>query len=435
MARDLARADEELGTCLVEGRWALALATCGDILQAAPSALSVRLRLSEIYAKAGHRDHALFLLGLLVDRCTAAGLPLWALAALKSLAALGAADPARERAWVERYAASSAALSKTATRPAPPDPATPVPTGPVPDSLDEAAQTAFARACDLSAVAEPASQVAPLPLLSELDPANLEAVYRAGELRRLAPSALLMRQGDPGDSLCFITSGEALVFTQVEGGPPRELARVGEGTLVGEMALVSAEPRSASLVAATFLDVFVVGSETLTYLARQEPSVAKVLERFTRERLLKNLVASSPLFAPFTAEQRAQLLTRFQGVEYEPGALIVAEGHPGMGLYIVLMGQVEVASDAGGAHVPLARLHSGDVFGEMSLLGGGPTSAAVTAVAPTTALFLPKDDFLAIVEGVPTLLAHFATLANQRAAAQSVLLGRSGDLAGPPPGP
>ena len=98
---------------------------------------------------------------------------------------------------------------------------------------------------------------------------------------------------------------------------------------------------------------------------------------------------------------------------------------------IVLMGQVEVASHVGGAPVPLARLHSGDVFGEMSLLGGGLTSARVTAITPTTVLFLPRDDFNALVEGVPALLAHFATLANQRAAAQSVVLGRSGDLQGP----
>lgn len=431
MTRSLHQAQEELGEQVASGRWPQALELCNDILAAVPHALAPRFVLADIYAKAGHHHHALHLYTLLADRCGQAGLPLLALLALKALETLGAPDPGRVAAWVQRYSAHSRDLDKTAPRPMAPDPQIAVPQQPPADSVDEAAQTAFARACVAENLPEPCVYVAPLPLLSEMTPAALFSVYGAIKIQTFQASELLMQQGHPGDSLYLIALGEVVVFTTDAQGRNVEIARVGEGTLLGEMALVSAEPRSASVVATGPVVAAVLESQALAALGRSEGSLMAVLDRFARERVLKNLLATSPLFQPFSPEQRAQLLARFQGVEYEAGAVILPEGLPGPGLFIVLMGTVEVSSHSEGRHVPLARLHSGDVFGEMSLLGGGATSATVTAVTPTTTLFLQKDDFMALVEGVPGLLAHFATLANQRAAAQSVVLGRSGDLQGP----
>ncbi len=431
MTRSLYQAQAELDEQVASGRWPEALALCNDILAAVPTALAPRFVLADIYAKAGHHDHALHLYGLLADRCGQAGLPLLALVALKALEALGAPDPGRVGAWVQRYAANSPDLDKTAPRPSPPDPQLPVPLQPPLDSVDEAAQSAFARACLAEHLPEPGVYVAPLPLLSDMMPEALLSVYSAIKVQTFRVSQLLMQQGHPGDSLYLIALGEVVVFTTDAQGQNAEIARVAEGTLLGEMALVSAEPRSASVVAAGPVVAAVLESQALAALGRSEVTLMAVLDRFARERVLKNLLSTSPLFQPFSPEQRAQLLARFQGVQYEPGAVILPEGLPGPGLFIVLMGTVEVSSQTGGTHVPLARLHSSDVFGEMSLLGGGPTSATVVAVTPATTLFLQKDDFLALVEGIPGLLAHFATLANQRAAAQSVVLGRSGDLQGP----
>lgn len=431
MTRSFAKACEELGAHVRAGRWPEALAVCDECLAAAPQALTPRFVLAGIYAKAGHREHALHLYKLLAERCSAGGLPLRAVVALKALDLLEASDVEAISVWTERYAASSPALLKTAARPDGPDPETAVPHLPPAASTDEAAQRAFARACDASHLPEPCSALPPIPLLSELGPQALAAVYQALEWHSLAPSTMLMHQGQPGEAVVFIASGEAVVFTTSAEGAHNELARVPEGNLLGEMALVSEEPRTASVVATSDVDALVLGRQALSSVGQQHPSALAALERFARERLLRNLLASSPIFQPFSPDQKAQLLGRFQGIEYAPGAEILAEGQPGHGLFIVLMGQVEVSSRAGHQQVPLARLHSGDVFGEMSLLGGGVTSATVTAVTATTVLFLPKDDFVALVDGVPALLAHFATLANQRAAAQSVVLGRPADLQGP----
>lgn len=431
MTRSLQQADEELAAHVHAARWGEALAVANDILAAAPTALDPRFVLADIYAKAGHVDHAVHLYRLLAERMSAGGLPLRAVIAHKALERLGSPDPQLVRAWAERYAATSPALAKVASRPGAPDPDTAVPHLDPSATTDEAAQAAFARACDPSGLPEPAAHVAALPLLSELSAPALAAVHEAFEVMAVPPSTRLIDQGQPGDGVFFVASGQVVVFSTSAEEGHKEIARVSEGTLLGEMALVSAEPRTASVVAATAVYALRLGRDALARVGQQEPGVLAVLDRFARERLLRNLVATSPLFTPFSQDQRQQLLTRFHGVEYAAGATLLEEGLPGTGLFIVLMGQVEVASLVADRAVPLARLHSGDVFGEMSLLGGGLTSARVTAVTPVTVLFLPKDDFNALIEGVPALLAHFATLANQRAAAQSVVLGRSGDLQGP----
>lgn len=431
MTRHLGEAKEELGQHIRAGRFAPALAVCSDILSAAPSALAPRIALATIYAQAGHKGHAVHLLEALADHLASAGLPLRALCAHKLLLALGADTGPRVQALAYRYACTSPSLGKSVTRPPAVDPQTPIPVLPVAESLDEAAQQAFALACDFSALPPPSPIVAPLPLLSELAPNALFAVLQSAERRLFAPSDLLMQQGQLGDSLFFIASGDVVVFTTDAEGTNHEIARLQEGSLLGEMAAVSADPRSASVVAASDVEAIIVQSQTLAALAVAEPAVAQALDRFTRERLLKNLLGTSPLFAPFSQEDRAALLGLFQGVEYDAGAAIVIEGNEGHGLFVVLGGQVEVSSLSNGIPIPMARLGRGDVFGEMALLMGGPTSATVTAIVPTTTLFLPKADFVRLTEGVPELLTYFATLANQRAGAQSVLLGRPEDPAGP----
>src|SRR5947199_177076 len=78
-------------------------------------------------------------------------------------------------------------------------------------------------------------------------------------------------------------------------------------------------------------------------------------------------------------------------------------GVPGQGLFVMLMGSVEVLR--GGQ--PLARLGAGDLFGEMALLHDGPTNATVRTLGPTSLLFLGRDYFRRLVGALPALRKYF----------------------------
>lgn len=62
---------------------------------------------------------------------------------------------------------------------------------------------------------------------------------------------VIVREGDPGDALYLIEAGTLIVETQVGGATPRTLARLGPREFFGEMALVTGQPRSATVRAET----------------------------------------------------------------------------------------------------------------------------------------------------------------------------------------
>ena len=82
---------------------------------------------------------------------------------------------------------------------------------------------------------------------------------------------------------------------------------------------------------------------------------------------------------------------------------------------LVLAGELEVTrSGSDGKPVPLATLRTGDVFGEMSLVYGGATTATVTAARHATVLFLAREYVARIVAGVPEIRKYLEGLAEDR---------------------
>ena len=90
-------------------------------------------------------------------------------------------------------------------------------------------------------------------------------------LRRLPVGALVIREGEPGNSFFFVAGGQLRVFATDGLGRQTELAQLGENAVFGEMALLSAQPRSAS-----------VGCADRGRSARGRPPVARRARRRAR---------------------------------------------------------------------------------------------------------------------------------------------------------
>ena len=253
-----------------------------------------------------------------------------------------------------------------------------------------------------------------IPLLSEMSEEAFRRVLSTLIIRRLPEGEFVIREGEPGQSFFFVATGEVRVFATDGLGRDKELARLHENAVFGEMALLSAQPRNASVQVVDEADLLEVTRESLAALADEVEPVATALHRFTRERLLNNMMATNPLFRPFSGAQRRDLLRRFTSHDVGSGTDIILEGDEGRGLFVVLTGEVEVVKSSGGTSTPLATLRAGDVFGEMSLVRGGPTSATVRAATATTVLFLALEYVERIVAGVPAIKEYLLALASDR---------------------
>ncbi len=432
MATTLGAAKAQARRLLEEGDYARALRAYDQILTAVPLDYEVRFRVADVLAKVGMAAEAAEVYRAVAMHDIGSGHPLPAIVACQALEALGEnADDVRKQ-LATTYASGSPQLARVAVREAPVDPKTAVPPADLAttEPLDRVVERARKRALDLSAFAGDKQQLHPLPFFSELAHDSFLAVVRSLQIRRLGDGDLVIRQGDPGRALYLVAAGELRVFVTGDKGE-KEIARLYENTLFGEMALITDQPRSASVAVVGEADVIEVSREALDRVTATIPAIAEVLDRFTRERLIRNLLQTSPLFAPFTPGQQSDLLRRFEGHEVEAGAEVIKQGQPGIGLFVVLSGALEVTAHKGNDQAPveLAVLRAGDIFGEMSLVSQQPTSATVRARSKSALLFLARTYVERLAAGIPAVAAFFEDVALRRARDNSVRLAR---LGGPP---
>ncbi len=100
----------------------------------------------------------------------------------------------------------------------------------------------------------------------------------------IAAGATLFKEGDPGDSMYFVEEGE--VEISIHG---KYIETVGEGGILGELALISSEVskhrRSATAVAKTSCKVVAINEKRFTHLVQQTPLFALQIMRVLADRL------------------------------------------------------------------------------------------------------------------------------------------------------
>ncbi len=270
---------------------------------------------------------------------------------------------------------------------------------------------------ELAARREAADRLARTPLFSALGPASMEILVEQMDLIELDAGAALFHQGDRGNTLYVVVNGEVAVLAE---GPPRvQLSRLGEGEIFGEIALVTDQPRSATIEAVSDTVLLAIDRDVIGEVVRAEPGVLVVLLRFLRDRLLENLVTTSPLFQPFQGSERQALAGKFSFLEVARGSVLITQGGRAPGMFVMLSGHAEVlATRAGGADgaAPrrLATLGPGDIFGEMSLLGNTEAIATVRTTSKCFLLEMAGDAFRDTIMTHPQVLMVVGELADQR---------------------
>ena len=86
-------------------------------------------------------------------------------------------------------------------------------------------------------------------LFDALDPDAVRDLESELDLFMLYGGEVLFREGDAGDYFCIVVNGRVRVTKAAVGGEVSRVAEIGPGEIVGEMAVVTHEPRSATVVA------------------------------------------------------------------------------------------------------------------------------------------------------------------------------------------
>ena len=123
-----------------------------------------------------------------------------------------------------------------------------------------------------------------IPIFAGIKPSKLKLLAFASERMIYRRGQVLCRQGEPGDAAFVMLSGTADIIVTSSTGEVK-VAVVGENAIVGEIAVLCGVPRTATVRAASPVEVLRIGKEHFLALVHDFPEVAAEIMRMLAMRL------------------------------------------------------------------------------------------------------------------------------------------------------
>lgn len=228
--------------------------------------------------------------------------------------------------------------------------------------------------------------------ISDAPPEILDATARRARFRWFKDGEPIVRRGDYGSTVYFMLAGQA--STQLPDGRSFPMPT---GSYFGELAVLTSQPRSATVAAAGPCLTMECNRIVFGDLRKKSKTLKELVEKSYRERLMRSLLASTPIFEGLSEGELGELsnigtLETFDA--YEP---IFFQGEEADSLLIVINGTMTVVQDQAGGTLPLAWVGSNQAVGEMALLpevsGNDRRGQTVTALQKVDAVKITKTDF------------------------------------------
>jgi hypothetical protein len=133
-----------------------------------------------------------------------------------------------------------------------------------------------------------------VPLFVDLAPADLKHVAEVATEQTFPDGEVVAEQGEPGDEMYLVLSGQLRVLVRRDGETAIEVARRSAGEYVGEMAVITQAPRMASLVAAGDVRALAIDRRRFERILRERPEASLAVMRELCNRLVKSVGSEAP---------------------------------------------------------------------------------------------------------------------------------------------
>jgi sulfate-transporting ATPase len=198
-----------------------------------------------------------------------------------------------------------------------------------------------------------------------------------------APSSIVFKQGDPADKFYIVIKGQVEVVVEHESGQEVVSATLSSGQFFGEMGLLQGGARTATIRVVSDAEAVLMAldrdtfSQLISKSDLTQDAIAKLMrQRITADRMLTRL-------SELDNTQMSELESGSERLIFNPGAVIIRQGEVGDKFYFITKGEVEVVKETDEGELALARLSSGQYFGEIELIYDRPRSATVRAAQDT----------------------------------------------------
>ena len=236
-----------------------------------------------------------------------------------------------------------------------------------------------------------------ITILNELSPLQMREFMLDSEVRPYKPGEVIFERNDLGSSLFAIAQGSVLV--EVDPQNPKFTVPIEQGSIFGEVGLISGRPRGATIRAGDDAVIVEVSRTAALKLMASVPAAKRALTRISVERQLLQL------FGPgLSTEEIGEVLDTSEIMTVPAGKHILTEGDEGRDVYVIRVGSMIVEKNIGGRPVFLNYLPAGSYVGEMALITGGRRTATVKAAIKSEVIRLDGEVFMRLAKAKPRLL-------------------------------
>jgi CRP/FNR family transcriptional regulator len=130
---------------------------------------------------------------------------------------------------------------------------------------------------------------------------------------------------------------------------------------------------------------------------------------------ISEIISSVPLFEGLPENQLREIKEIAMSKSFKKGETIFSEGDPGSGFYVVAEGVVKIYKvSSEGKEQILHIFGTGEPFGEVPVFTGQPFPANAEAISGSRLLFFPREDFVDLIAGNPSLALNMLAVLSMR---------------------
>ena len=238
-------------------------------------------------------------------------------------------------------------------------------------------------------------------LFNNLEAKDLQIVIGAMEEKRFKSGDYVITQGDRGDCLYFVESGNLECYKQFsKGTEPVMVKKYQPGDSFGELALLYNAPRAASIKA--------VSEEVITWVLDRETfnNIVKDAAQKKREKY-ENFLKKVEILSTIDPYELMQICDAIKSATYQKDDYIIREGEMGDIFYILEEGECIATKtlEPGKADTMIKEYRVGDYFGERALIKGEPRFANIIVKSETAKVIsLDRTSFKRLLGPIEDLL-------------------------------
>jgi CRP-like cAMP-binding protein len=231
------------------------------------------------------------------------------------------------------------------------------------------------------------------------------------QLLDLKAGEVLFEQGEEGDSMYVLIDGVLGVRVRHQDGTETVIDKLESRAIVGEMALLSGQKRSATVFAVNDAALFRLTKSKFEQLTEEDQSALAEIDAIVAPRWQRLQLAEvlKDLFGDLDAASLHALQDQLEWLHLSNGDVLFRQGDAPDGMYIVVNGllRITVTTPTGKDEV-LGEIGRGETIGEFALMTDEVRTATIYVARETNVVRITPPVFRRLVRNYPGLMGKIA---------------------------